>query len=64
MIIKYIFLLICFCLIFTVNGRELREDSAVEDALYEELVRVIDAGWRILKKVRERRFYRYQRNSK
>ena len=28
MIIKYIFLLI-----FTVNGRELREESAVEDAL-------------------------------
>ena len=50
MIIKYIFLLI-----FTVNGRELREESAVEDALYEELV---------LKKVMERRFYRYQRNSK
>ena len=53
MIIKCIFLLICFCLIFT-----------VEDALYEELVRVIEAGWRVLKKVRERRFYRYQRNSK
>ena len=64
MIIKYIFLLICFCLIFTVNGRELREESAVEDALYEELVTVIEAGWRVLKKVRERRFCRYQRNSK
>ena len=51
MIIKYIFLLI-----FTVNGRELREESAVEDALYDELVRVIEAGWRVLKKVRERRF--------
>ena len=59
MIIKYIFLLI-----FTVNGRELREESAVEDALYEELVRVIEAGWRVLKKVRERRFYKYQRNLK
>ena len=64
MIIKYIFLLICFCFIFTVNGRELREESAVEDALYEELVRVIEAVWRVLKKVRKRRFYRYQRNSK
>ena len=42
MIIKYIFLLICFCLIFT-----------VEDALYEELVRVIEAGWRVLKKGNE-----------
>ena len=66
MIIKYRFLLICFCLIFTVNGRELLKESAVEDAMYEELVRVIEPGWRVLKKVtmRERRFYRYRNKFK
>ena len=61
MIIKYIFLLICFCSIFTANRRDLRKESAVEDALYEELVRVIEAGWRVLKKVRKRIFYRYRK---
>ena len=47
MIIKYIFFLICFCLIFTVNGGEVRKESSVEDALYEELVMVIEGGWRV-----------------